>query len=532
MFSNKAPALSTPSFLLLAVLAMAAAAFYRLPLLDERPMHTDEAILAFKTADLATTGQFQYDPKDYHGPGLHYAASLWSKMAFWGAPDTWHDDQLRTVTAMCGLLLILATLFLTDALGRGGVVAAMLLAAISPMQVYYSRYYIMEMPLVLLVMIAMISFWRYTQDSRKIWLLIGGIVIGLQHATKETFVLNIAAGLVAWFVAQGLFGPFEPRRSGLSMGGSTRQPAKPLRWVLIPAMVVSVAVYSGGFHDWEAVKNSFTTYASYWERSGGAGHEKPWHYYLTLLTWRSEGGLKWSEGLIVGLALIGMAHGLVGNHMKNGPRQAFLVFLSLYALLLLGGYSVLAYKTPWSILSAQHALLLLAGYGTSVLFSIFPKGLLRNGFRIALGLGLYHLCYQTNLATHRYGADARNPWAYSHTVQAFPRLLRQVSELQRLEPTPISLLVVNKDLGWPMRWYWRTNPNAHYEPTVPEQEPSASVMICDAEALPALQAKITSRSYHNPGFYGLRPNENLVMLVEQSLWARYETARNPEGGKP
>jgi hypothetical protein len=57
-------------------------------------------------------------------------------------------------------------------------------------------------------------------------------------------------------------------------------------------------------------------------------------------------------------------------------------------------------------------------------------------------------------------------------------------------------------------------------------------MICDAEALPALQAKITSRSYHNPGFYGLRPNENLVMLVEQSLWARYETARNPEGGKP
>ncbi|MFM7606283.1 MAG: phospholipid carrier-dependent glycosyltransferase, partial [Prosthecobacter sp.] len=329
MFSNKAPALSTPSFLLLAVLAMAAAAFYRLPLLDERPMHADESILAFKTADLATTGQFQYDPKDYHGPGLHYAASLWSKIAFWGAPDTWRDDQLRAVTAICGLLLILATLFLTDALGRGGVVAAMLLAAISPMQVYYSRYYIMETPLVFLVMITMIGFWRYTQGSGKIWLLVSGIVLGIQHATKETFVLNIAAGLVAWIVVRVLFGPFEPRRSGFSTGGSNRRPAKPLLWVLIPAVLASVAMYSGGFHDWEAVKNSFTTYANYWERSGGAGHEKPWHYYLTLLTWRSEGGLKWSEGLIVGLALIGMAHGLMGNHTKNGPRQAFLLFLSL-----------------------------------------------------------------------------------------------------------------------------------------------------------------------------------------------------------
>ena len=256
MYSNKAPALSTTSFLLLAVIAMAAAAFYRLPLLDERPMHTDEAILAFKTADFQTTGHFNYDPKDYHGPGLHYAALLWSKVAFWGAPDTWHGAQLRTVTAVCGLLLILATLLLSDALGRGGVVAAMLLAAVSPMQVYYSRYYIMETPLVLLVMIALVSFWRYSQGGGRLWLLLGGIATGLQHATKETFILNVAAGFVAWFVAKQLFGPFEPRRSGFSMGSSRQRPGKPWLWVLIPAAVVSVAMYSGGFHDWEAVKNS------------------------------------------------------------------------------------------------------------------------------------------------------------------------------------------------------------------------------------------------------------------------------------
>jgi uncharacterized protein (TIGR03663 family) len=532
MYPNKAPALSTTSFLLLAVIAMAAAAFYRLPLLDERPMHTDEAILAYKTADFQSTGHFNYDPKDYHGPGLHYAAILWSKLAFWGAPDTWHADQLRTVTAVCGLLLILTTLLLTDVLGRGGMVAAMLLAAVSPMQVYYSRYYIMETPLVMLIMISLVSFWRYSQGGGRLWLLLGGIATGLQHATKETFILNVAAGFVAWFIAKQLFGPFEPRRSGFSMGPSKQRPGKPMLWVLIPAAIVSVAMYSGGFHDWDAVQNSVTTYANYLERSGGAGHEKPWHYYLTLLTWRSDGGLNWTEGLIVGLALIGMGHGLAGNHQKNGPRQAFLVFLSLYALLLIGGYSVLAYKTPWSILSAQHALILLAGYGTRVLASVFSKGIMRIGFRIAFGLGLYHLCFQTNLAIHRYAADARNPWTYSHTVQAFPRLLLQVSELQRIEPAPMSILVVNKDLGWPMRWYWRTNANARYESSVPEAELTASVIICDADALPAVQAKLGTRPYHNQGFYGLRPNENLIMLVEQSLWTRYENAQKDAAVTP
>jgi len=526
MHPNKAPALSTTSFLLLAVIAMAAAAFYRLPMLDERPMHTDEAILAYKTADLVTTGHFAYDPRDYHGPGLHHAARAWSHLAFWGAPETWQAGQLRTVTAVCGLLLILATLLLTDALGRGGVVAAMLLAAVSPMQVYYSRYYIMETPLVLLVMIALVSFWRYSQGGGRLWLLLGGIATGLQHATKETFILNVAAGFVAWLIAKQLFGPFEPRRSGFSLGPSRQRPSRPFLWVLIPAAVVSVGMYSGGFHDWDAVKNSLTTYVGYMERSGGAGHEKPWHYYLTLLTWRSEGGLKWSEGLLVGLALVGMGHGLLGNHQKNGPRQAFLVFLSLYALILLGGYSVLAYKTPWSILSAQQALTLLAGYGTRVLASVFASGFLRFMFRLGFGLGLYHLCYQTNLAIHRYGADARNPWVYSHTVQAFPRLLHQVSELQRLDPAPLSILVINKDLGWPMRWYWRTNKLARYEPAVPQEDLTASILICDVEALPAVQARLGSRPYHNQGFYGLRPNENLILLVEQSLWTRYETARD------
>jgi hypothetical protein len=54
----------------------------------------------------------------------------------------------------------------------------------------------------------------------------------------------------------------------------------------VVAVLTSVTIYSGFFKDWQAVKDSALTYLNYLERSGGSGHEKPWHYYLTLIFWR------------------------------------------------------------------------------------------------------------------------------------------------------------------------------------------------------------------------------------------------------
>lgn len=526
MTSRKPASLSVTTFLVLTLFALGAAAFYRLPALADRPMHTDEAILGYKFAQFYTTGHFQYDPKDFHGPGLHYVTRAWSRMALWDGPETWTDDQLRTVAAVCGLLLILTTLLFADALRRNGVIYAMFLTAVSPMMVYYSRYYIMEMLLVLLVALSLASFWRYSQGGSRWWLVLAGAVIGLQHATKETFVLNAGAAMIAWGAARLMIGSFEPRRSGFSLGPVKKRVSKPWLWVAIPAVFVSVAIFSGGFHDWEAVKNSALTYLNYLERSGGSGHEKPWHYYLTLLVWRQSDGVVWTEVFIVALAFVGMAHAFIGNHMKNQPRQAFLVFLSVYALVLLGGYSILAYKTPWSILSAQHALTLLAGYGASVIAGVMSRGIPRIAFRVVFGLGIYHLCFQTHLAIHQYSADPRNPYVYSHTVPAFPRLLTQVAEIQAITPDqPLSILVVNKDAGWPMPWYWRMNRDAQYSMTVPSSDISASVILVDQELLPAVQQRLGGRAYHDNGFYGLRPNNSLVMLVEPALWERFSAAR-------
>lgn len=514
-----------------ALVSLFLGAYYRFPTLGERPMHTDEAILAMKSAEFQSTGHFKYDPKDFHGPGLHYITRIWSKLAGWGDSSTWTEAQLRTVPVVCGLLLLLTTLLLRNAIGRLATGFAMLLIAISPMEVYYSRYFIMEVPLVLFITLSIAALWHYSQGGGRWWLLLAGFAIGMQHATKETFAINVVAGLVGFAVTKVMVGDFAPRRSGYDIGASKRRAASPWLWVIIAAVLTSITIYSGGFKDWLAVKDSALTYLNYFERAGGSGHEKPWHYYLTLIFWRKD-GLVWSEAMIGGLGIIGMLYAFLGNHMKQPARQAFLVFLSVYTLVLFSIYSFLAYKTPWSILSAQHALTLLAGVGAAAIAGALTGKFSRLVFKIAFGLGLYHLLSQTNHAIHLYAADSRNPYVYSHTSTNLLRLLPQVRELQKTAPDDaFNVLVINRDAGWPLPWYWRDIKSVHYTTTIPETI-DARVIIAEPEMQAALEAKFAGKTYTKPDLFGLRPGVMLNLWIEQSLWDRHSLRKQQEAAKP
>ena len=514
-----------------AIVSLALGAYYRLPSLGDRPMHTDEAILAMKSVEFQSTGHFQYDPKDFHGPGLHYITRLWSRLAGWGNSSTWTEAQLRMVPVICGLLLLLATLLLRNALGRLATGFAMLLISISPMMVYYSRYFIMEVPLVLLITLSIAALWHYSQGGGRWWLVLAGFALGMQHATKETFGINVVAAIIGFAVTKVMVGDFAPRRSGYDMGANKSRAAHPWLWVIVPAIVTSIAIYSGGFKDWQAVKDSALTYLNYFERSGGSGHEKPWHYYLTLIFYRTD-GLVWSEAMIGGLGIVGMLYAFLGNHMKQPARQAFLVFLSVYTLVLFAIYSLLAYKTPWCILSAQHALTLLAGVGAAAISSALKGRISRLVFKIAFGVGLYHLIAQTSLAIHLYAADSRNPYVYSHTSTNLLRLLPQVRDLQKTAPDgAFNVLVINRDAGWPLPWYWRDIKSVHYTTTIPDTV-DARVIIAEPEMKTALEAKFAGKAYTSPDLFGLRPGVMLNLWVEQSLWDRHSLRKQQEATKP
>ncbi|MFM2176243.1 MAG: hypothetical protein RL015_341 [Verrucomicrobiota bacterium] len=519
MAPRKEVTISLLSFLFLVILAIGLGSFYRLPSLESRPMHTDEAILGVKLADYAKSGQFQYDPTDYHGPALHQVSLLWSKIDGWDSdPARWTESDLRMVSVIFGLLLLLVTFMFSDVLGRLGTALAILMSAVSPMMVFYSRYFIMEMQLTLLIAVTLGCFWRFSQGGSKLWLLMAGFALGFQHATKETFIINVAAAIVGWIAARVLIGEFQPSRGSglrLSSSSSKKQTQRPLLWVAIPAILVSVASYSGGFRDWNAVQDSLMTYMNYLERSGGSGHEKPWHYYFTLIFWRHD-GLTWSESMIGILGLFGMAYGLLGE-FKNTARQAFLVFLSVYTLVLFGIYSLLSYKTPWCILSAQHSLTLLAGAGAGWIWSWMSGRITRFLFKIAIGVGIYFLCGQSKFATDHYRADQRNPYVYSHTSTDLLRLVSEVKTIASEQGEAFTAQVINRDSGWPLPWYWRTLPRVGYQMTVPETL-EASVVVVDSDLIEPVKAALakSGREYRETGPYGLRPGLYLSLLVAKN----------------
>src|SRR6185503_11572389 len=90
-----------------------------------------------------------------------------------------------------------------DGLGRQAVVWAAIFTAISPAMVFYSRYFIHEMVLLFFTALTLGAGWRYVQSRSALWAVATGVGLGLMFATKETFVLAVAAmGLAAFATFQ------------------------------------------------------------------------------------------------------------------------------------------------------------------------------------------------------------------------------------------------------------------------------------------------------------------------------------------
>src|SRR6187549_294371 len=157
------------TLLVLLAVALGLGSLYRFEELGKKPMHTDEAILAMKTQAYWKTGSFEYNLHDYHGPFLHHLTKWAGGIQGW-TPDELSEAQLRLVTAVCGLLLMLTPLLFMDVIGRTGAGIAALLLAVSPMMAYYSRYYIMETPFVLLMTLFITTMWQWSKRKNKWWL--------------------------------------------------------------------------------------------------------------------------------------------------------------------------------------------------------------------------------------------------------------------------------------------------------------------------------------------------------------------------
>src|SRR4030095_10747121 len=92
-----------------------------------------------------------------------------------------------------GVGLIPLLLLFAPGLGRSVVTWAALFIAVSPATVFYSRYFIHEMLLVFFTALTLGASWRYWQTRAARWAIVAGASLGLMFATKETFVIALAA---------------------------------------------------------------------------------------------------------------------------------------------------------------------------------------------------------------------------------------------------------------------------------------------------------------------------------------------------
>ena len=172
------------------VVAVGAAAF-RLPRLSSRPMHSDEAVEAFKTGQLFDSGFYRYDPHEYHGPTLHYATLpfLYLSGARSFADST--ETPYRLVPVVFGVGLVLLVLLVGDGLGVPAAVVAGILTAVSPAMVYYSGFYIQEMLLVFFSFAALACGWRYLRSHHWGW-------AACCARTRSEYAGAVATGPTRW----------------------------------------------------------------------------------------------------------------------------------------------------------------------------------------------------------------------------------------------------------------------------------------------------------------------------------------------
>jgi uncharacterized protein (TIGR03663 family) len=509
----------------------------RLPRLQQRPMHGDEAVHAIKFEQLLEEGVYKYDPEEYHGPTLNYLTLIpaWLSGAKSLAQVT--EFTLRIVPVFFGVCLVLLLLLVIDGLGTAAAAYAALLTTISAAMVFYSRYYIQEMLLVSFTFGAIVSGYRYTQSKKVVWALLTGIFLGLMHATKETCIIAFGAMFLAVMLTYITGRP----------KSSLEKKVKPLHLLvgLVAGVIVSALFFSSFLSNPGGILDSIRTYVTYFDRAGSSSlHIHPWHYYLKMLIYfRYGGGPIWTEGLIVFLAAVGF----IAAMLKKGPASAniqLLRFIAFYTLILTVIYSAVPYKTPWCVLGFLHGMILLAGVGAVVLVKLVPNVLPRLIILCLLFDASVHLTWQAYRCNYIYDADSRNPYVYAHPTKEVFTVVERVEEMARAmqkmaQENPdkvkmhIQVICPGKDY-WPLPWYFRRFEKdvIGWWDHVDSNTPSAPLIIASPEVEAALTNKLYNLTpledrqmylflFEKPYYMWLRPKIKLLGFVRKDVWSYF-----------
>jgi uncharacterized protein (TIGR03663 family) len=382
------------------------AAFLRFFWLDIKPPHFDEGINGWFVDQMVKSGFYRYDPTNYHGP-LHFYI-LWLCQTLLGR-NLW---AIRLPVVLASIFSVHLTLKFEPFVGRNVSRIAALAMAVSPGFVFYGRYSIHEVWMLLFSMLFILGLMGLWQRGTVNYLWCAGMGLAGMILTKETYIIHLGCALLALPVAvicNWISPAVDARRIRQS-------------WTYLDLLMVVgtgaaliVLFYSGIFMNWPGVAGLWKTFEA-WAKTGtqGAGHEKPWYYWFKLIG-------EYEQPVALGLLLSFLC--LLFN-------RSALRYLAIYAVGTLVAYSIVKYKTPWCIISIVWPLLFAFG----ALVAIVPDQLRRGtynfvGILLAASLGL-----SVRLNYFRCTTDTED-YVYVQTYNDVWKLTKPLLRLAKSNPT-------------------------------------------------------------------------------------------------
>jgi len=423
------------------------ALFLRTYQLDIRPLHVDEAVHAIKFGQLLEEGVYRYDPVEYHGPTLNYLTLIPAYLTGKTQIGEVSEYTLRLIPSLISILLFASLFIVIPEKGYSYVMISILLLTISPVFLFYSRYYIQEALFVSFTFMAFLTFYKYYLKRKIIWLIFAGILSGLVFATKETSIITFASTLTSLFIL-------------LIVNKSFRKklifPLNHIILFLISGIITAILFYSSFFSHMQGIADSILTFGNYFNKVGtNIQHIHPWYYYLELLLFSNSDYLLYTE---IPIFILGMTGVFFSFYKVPTEKRLFFQLLSLFSILQLMIYSYLPYKTPWLLLNFWLGFILLAAYGIIQLYKKMTNIKLKKLYIVIIMLIFIHNGWQSYLTSFKYPWQAENPFTYSQATPDVLKAAQNVLAVADANPEGMETFiyaVFPEHDYWPLPWYTR-----------------------------------------------------------------------------
>jgi uncharacterized protein (TIGR03663 family) len=456
------------------------AAFLRFFLLGMKPPHFDEGINGWFVDQMVKNGFYKYDPTNYHGP-LHFYVLLLSQTLF--GRNLW---ALRLPVVLVSISCVWLTLKFEPFVGRTVSRLAALAMAVSPGFVFYGRYSIHEVWLLLFTLLffyGLFGLWKFGTVN---YLWCAGMGLTGMILSKETYILHVGCAAIAAVVCyiSQYFDELDDSRPAAQTWNYVD-----LAVVIGTGSALIVFFYSGTFFHWDGVKGLYQAYLP-WFKTGseGHGHEKPWYYWLRLIA-RYE----WPVllGLIVCLFSIRF-------------KQTSLRYLAIYGVGTVMAYSIVKYKTPWCIISFVWPFLFIFGAAALITPLIYRRAVYLIS-AVAL-TGSFGSCIWLNY--FRCTTDTE-PYVYVQSYNDVTKFTDPILQLAHSDPRAYQLVGhIIRASPYPLPWMFDDFGRVgYYEKDNLPDKVDGDFLLVQEDKIATVEAKLHDSYYTMP--IKIRPYQDL-----------------------